>query len=94
MKCKKCIYDPKEWEICEKCKDNPKYPKYSYFQEYKPVCPKGYDDCVYDPGYIKYYCPDWYEDLYGDLSPEEAVLTKEGCMKEGEYCDYYDDEDK
>jgi hypothetical protein len=97
MRCERCIYDPRQWQICEKCRENPKYanyPRHSYFQEYKPVCPKGYDDCIYDPAYIKYEYPDWYKELYGDLSPEEAVLTKEGCMEKGEYCEYYDDEDK
>lgn len=97
MRCEKCIYDPRQWQICEKCRENPKYanyPRHSYFQEYKPVCPKGYDDCIYDPAYIKHEYPNWYKELYGDLSPEEAVLTKKGCMEEGEYCEYYDDEDK
>lgn len=67
------------------------------FMPYVPTCPRGYDDCVNDPAYIKYNYPDWYKDLYGDLTPEEA--SKQSCAKRIEedpdekyYC--YDDEDK
>ena len=46
---------------------------------YKPLCPRGYDDCVWDPAYIFFNYPDWYKKLYGDLSPEEAIFVKNGC---------------
>lgn len=66
---------------------------------YKPLCPRGYDDCVWDPAYIFFNYPDWYKKLYGDLSPEEAIFVKNGCHEkalldpdEKYYC--YDDEDK
>lgn len=66
---------------------------------YKPVCPRGYDDCVCDPAYIKANHSKWYHDLYGDVSPEKAILVENGCMQryvedpdEEYYC--YDDEDK
>lgn len=92
--------------ICEVCIDNPKFqkilktlPTHSYFKNYIPVCPRGYTDCIRDPGYIKYYYPDWYKELYGDLTPKEAILVKGGCKErfendpnEEDYC--YDDEDK
>lgn len=66
---------------------------------YKPVCPRGYDDCVRDPAYIQYHYPDWYAELYGDLAPWQAILAEGGCLEraaedpdEKFYC--YDDEDK
>lgn len=90
MNCNKCISDK---SLCVECKDNPIYakvPKQSHYSEYARVCPSGYQDCVYDPGYIKYYHPKWYKSLYGDKTPEQAVKSN-GCSKE---CDHYDDEDK
>jgi hypothetical protein len=50
---------------------------------YTPTCPHGYEDCVYDPAYIKKHYPEWYEDL--------------GCPTTCENCpagERYDDEDK
>lgn len=50
---------------------------------YYPSCPYGYNDCVYDPMYIKEHYPDWYKDL--------------GCPTDCEACEggsEYDDEDK
>ena len=90
MICKKCIMDR---ELCINCKDNPIYkyvPTISLYKEYKPTCPQGYTDCVCDPAYIKYYNPDWYKKLYGDMSPEDAA--KKYCSPTNPYC--YDDEDK
>ena len=101
-KCKYCIND-KSW--CKKCIDNPFYqeilaklPKHSYFMDYIPACPRGYSDCVGDPAYIKFNYPDWYKELYGDISPEEAIHVN-GCYERfiedpdmENYC--YDDEDK
>lgn len=60
------------------------------FALYKPTCPQGFSDCIYDPAYIKCYHPKFYEKLYGELTPEEA--SKESCSADNEYC--YDDEDK
>ena len=99
-KCDNCVSD-KSW--CSECRDNPEVqkilaslPQQSCFMYYKPVCPRGYVDCVYDPAYIKYHYPDWYKKLYGDKTPEEAA---EKCRQkviedpdEENYC--YDDEDK
>ena len=63
---------------------------------YKPTCPRGYTDCVYDPAYIKYHHPEWYEELYGNKTLEEATgECKEKVAKDPDekyYC--YDDEDK
>lgn len=68
-------------------------------EPYKPVCPRGYTDCVCDPAYIKYHHPEWYKEMYGDLSPEEAARIEDSCYDrfredpdEKYYC--YDDEDK
>ncbi len=102
-KCDKCVSD-KSW--CSKCNDHPEVqkilaslPKQSCYMYYKPVCPRGYVDCVWDPGYIWYHYPDWYKELYGDLKPEIAIMQKGGCLdkvaadpNEEDYC--YDDEDK
>ena len=55
---------------------------------YKPTCPHGYEDCVFDPAYIYATYPKWYEELYGNKKPAEVVC--DNC-KDGER---YDDEDK
>lgn len=92
-KCNKCVTNKSE---CINCCDNPIYadvPRRSKFQDYIPLCPVGYSDCVYDPAYMKLYCSEWYEELYGDKSPEEVV--KEKCLVTNHgYCPNYDDEDK
>lgn len=56
---------------------------------YIPTCPMGYDDCIYDPAYVKQHHPEWYEHEYGDISPEEA--SSRYCSNN---CDEYDWEDK
>lgn len=66
---------------------------------YKPVCPRGYSDCVCDPAYIKANHSAWYHDLYGDIPPEKAILVEHGCMQRyaedpNEEYSCYDDEDK
>ena len=48
-------------------------------KNYKPTCPRGYSDCVCDPAYIKFYHPEWYKDLYGDLTPQQA--SKKDCLQ-------------
>lgn len=95
-RCDICITDRSE---CVNCSENPKYPKRSLFTEYHPVCPRGYVDCVRDPAYVLCNYPDWYKDLYGDLSPSEAIKVKDGClenMKKDPNMEYYcyDNEDK
>ena len=103
-KCDICVSD-KSW--CSKCRDNPEVqkilaslPQKSYFMDYIPVCPRGFSDCVCDPAYILCYHPEWYEELYGNKTPLEAIWVENGCMEQFEkdpkmekyYC--YDDEDK
>ena len=98
-KCERCVQDP---EMCVNCSDNPVYaniPRYSLYMAYKPVCPRGFSDCVTDPAYIKFHYPDWYKNLYGDMTPEEAIHIEGGCWESYQndlemnyYC--YDDEDK
>lgn len=68
-------------------------------EKYKPVCPRGYEDCIWDPARIQYTNPEWYKRLYGDMTPEEAVNAPLGCRDkvnrdpdEKYYC--YDDEEK
>ena len=66
-----------------------------YIPPYDPVCPLGYDDCVCDPAYVKYYYPDLYEQYFGDMTTEEAA--QKNCV---EYLEKhpnhncYDNEDK
>ncbi len=96
-RCDECVNK----SACEECRENPKWanvPKFSKFMTYIPTCPRGYDDCVCDPAYIKYHHPEWYAKLYGDKTPEEASKTG-SCQEAFEddpdeeyYC--YDNEDK
>lgn len=91
VRCDKCVTDKSK---CKKCNENPIYkdfPSYSQFSEYIPVCPKGMTDCISDPAYILCHYPEWYKELYGDKTPEEAIKTEEDCREEN--C-HYDDEDK
>lgn len=98
-KCERCVQDK---ELCVNCRDNPIYhniPRHSLYMYYKPVCPRGFEDCVCDPAYIKFHYPDWYKELYGDMTPEEAIYKENGCWDSFQndpemnyYC--YDDEDK
>lgn len=64
--------------------------------KYTPTCPRGYTDCVCDPAYIKINHPDWYKNLYGDKTPEEAASGCREKVREDPCEEYhcYDDEDK
>ena len=107
-RCEKCII-PKvnqSENLCLECRDNPivqrvlmTLPRVSHYLDYMPTCPRGYTDCVCDPAYIQFHYPDWYKDLYGELTPEEAINVEGGCAERAKedpdmhyYC--YDDEDK
>lgn len=95
MMCKlseRCIRTNKN-EYCYKCLCNTEVivPK-NYFMGYRPVCPLGYTDCVWDPGYIYYHYPDWYEELFGDTVPTEAV--SDACKPSCDICCNYNNEDK
>lgn len=62
---------------------------------YRPTCKFGCEDCIHDPAYIYSTYPEWYKELYGDKSPEEAAVDEEeGCAHCTEDNCYYDDEDK
>lgn len=62
---------------------------------YKPTCKFGWDNCIHDPAYIYSTYPEWYKELYGDKSPEEAAVDEEeGCAHCTKDNCYYDDEDK
>ena len=68
-------------------------------REYEPVCPRGYEDCIWDPARIQCKNPEWYKELYGDMTPKEALNVHLGCNyrvkndpNEEYYC--YDDEEK
>lgn len=92
--CEKCVTDR---GLCDGCNRNPKYADYphqSLFMAYNPTCPIGYTDCVCDPAYIKHHYPEWYKELYGELTLEEAAKTSCNPDLEDEYCEHYDDEDK
>jgi hypothetical protein len=62
---------------------------------YKPTCKFGYENCIHDPAYIYSTYPEWYKELYGDKTTEEAAIDEEeGCVYCTEDNCYYDDEDK
>ena len=95
--CDSCIT---ERALGPECIHNPlnQYRK-NHYRDYNPVCPRGYPDCVSHPAYIKKNYPNWYEQLYGNKTPEEALHVENGCLARAEkdpeelhYC--YDDEDK
>lgn len=56
---------------------------------YERTCPYGYQDCVYDPGYLRAFYPEeWVEDGM-------PTTCGESCGgKDGGYCNNYDWEDK
>ena len=107
--CDLCIFNETKnnKDICINCKDNPivqkiisALPKTSFFQSYQPICPRGYSDCVHDPAYIKCFSPERYKELYGDMTPKEAIKSEDGCCHnyifsiDNMYCNSYDTEDK
>ena len=48
---------------------------------YKPTCKFRYENCIHDPAYIYSTYPEWYKELYGDKTPEEAATDEEeGCI--------------
>ncbi len=55
---------------------------------YKPTCPHGCIDCIYDPMYIYFTYPKWYKKLYGEADPKTVIC--ENCA----HGERYDDEDK
>ena len=55
---------------------------------YKPSCPHGCVDCIYDPMYIYSTYPQWYKKLYGRSDPK--TVNCDNCPN-GER---YDNEDK
>ena len=80
----------------EKCRSCSHQPGLTDQHMWNPItCKFGYKDCVNDPGYIYAHHPDWYKELYGDKSYEEAAKDPEsGCaLCTAEHCQY-DDEDK
>lgn len=90
-KCDRCVTSRNR---CKDCRDNPSYayvPLQSLYKEYIPTCPRGHDDCVCDPAYIKYRDPEWYKELYGDKTVYEAAQE---CRDTDPDEDCYDNEDK
>lgn len=62
---------------------------------YKPTCKFDCGDCIYDPAYIHTTYPEWYKELYGAISPEEAAALQNSTCSICSEDDYrYDDEDK
>lgn len=80
--------------VGEEPKEEPKKDE----RAYKPVCPFGEKDCIFDPAYFKAHHPEEYKREYGNISPEELVKKDYyGCcdnLKNNKYCPDYDDEDK
>ena len=94
-RCEGCYTDRSE---CINCIDNPIYenvPRKSLYSWMKPVCPYGYQNCIYDPGYIKKIYPEEYARQFGNIPPDQAVETSMciACF-ECKNSPYYDDEDK
>lgn len=58
--------------------------------DYERVCPLGERDCVYDPGYIRHYYPDWWKELGMPTTCSYVITDTDG----NQYCNSYDDEDK
>lgn len=95
-RCISCVVDRSK---CIMCRENPIYddvPTQSLYQSYISTCPIGYTNCVSDPAYIKYNYSEWYKELYGDISPEQA--SEQSCRKrlkedpdEKYYCYDYED---
>lgn len=89
--CNDCVNDEM---YCSTCTRNPSNAIYTnHYMAYIPTCRFYCMDCINDPAYIFRYHKEWYHELYGDMTPEEAANDKEGCQlcKHGEH---YDDEDK
>lgn len=62
---------------------------------YNPVCPIGKTDCVNDPAYAHFYHPEWYKEVYGDMTPDKvADKYCSPCVTNMCYCHDYDIEDK
>lgn len=62
----------------------------SLMPDYERVCPFGETDCVYDPGYIRHYYPDWWKELGMPTTCSHVITDTDG----NQYCSSYDDEDK
>lgn len=41
--------------------------------KYEPLCSLGFDNCIYDPSFIKANYPEDYKRLWGDKEPKEIV---------------------
>lgn len=79
----------------EKCKSCSEQPGLTNQHLWNPVtCKFGYKDCIHDPGYIYAHYSDWYKELYGNISYDEAANDPEGCASCSEKHCRYDDEDK
>ena len=87
--CDHC-YNPDKERACINCERNPIYPHLrDNYISYPIHCPFGFENCIYDPGYLWAYHRDWFIELYGDISPTLCACTCD--CDEG---DRYDDEDK
>ena len=71
--CEDCLNQHKP-QMCQRCYDNPEiFNLSSYYTPYLEVCPIGEWGCPDDPGYMKYYFPDKFEEKFGDISLKEAA---------------------
>ena len=52
---------------------------------YKPVCPRGYDDCIWDPAYIFSNYPDWYKKECGSCLNDKFRRSYGKSWKSEEY---------
>lgn len=79
--CDKCLNRYKK-DMCGHCADNPvNFFRASYYTPYLEVCPINEWGCAKDPGFIRYYYPDRYQQLFGDITPSEALNHEECACK-------------
>ena len=83
--CENCLNQHKE-ELCRKCADNPQIiPMVSYYTPYLEVCPIKEWGCNNDPGFIKYFFPERYEKLFGNITLKEAIEHENSKCKDCEW---------
>ena len=77
--CETCLNQHKP-QVCLKCLHNPNFGHLgSYYTPYYELCPDKQWNCPEDPGYMSYWYPEKFKELFGDISPREA-LNHENCQ--------------
>lgn len=80
--CNNCLNQHKP-QMCENCLENPKYRHLGlYYSPWLEMCPIKEWGCKDDPGYLKYYRPGDYEELFGKERPADAINHKNSKCSE------------